>query len=145
MTTSQKSLQQAGTTGLLQAVSRHLGHDVAPEWRRAAHATPRHRFLPARVWLGPDGDALAPCDRGSDPDRWWDAAYADEPVVTQINDGQHVKDPSDTLPSSSASALSIVFRILELLGLEPAMTILEIGTGTGFNAALLSHRLDDET
>ncbi|MFF2614131.1 hypothetical protein [Kitasatospora sp. NPDC058046] len=46
MTTSQKSLRQAGTTGLLQAVSRQLGHDVAPEWRKAAEATPRHRFSP---------------------------------------------------------------------------------------------------
>ncbi|MFE7637428.1 methyltransferase domain-containing protein [Kitasatospora sp. NPDC057518] len=143
MTTSQKSLRQAGTTGLLQAVSRQLGHDVAPEWRKAAEAAPRHRFLPDHIWLGPDGGSLTPCDRGREPDRWLAAAYADEPVVTQINDGQEVKDLSDALPSSSASAPSIVFRMLELLDVEPGMRILEIGTGTGFNAALLSHRLGD--
>ncbi|MGW7583207.1 methyltransferase domain-containing protein [Kitasatospora sp. NPDC054768] len=143
MTDSRNNLEQVGTAGLLQAVSHHLGHDMAPEWRKAAEATPRHRFLPDRIWLSSDGDEFALCDRGHDPERWFAAAYADGPVVTQINDGQEVDDLSDALPSSSASAPSIVFQMLELLGLEPGMRILEIGTGTGFNAALLSHRLGD--
>ncbi|MFD7591822.1 methyltransferase domain-containing protein [Kitasatospora sp. NPDC059812] len=143
MTTHQQGLERAGVRGLLQAVSRHLGRDLAPHWREAAEATPRHRFLPDRVWLSGDDDVLVPCDRGHEPDRWFAAAYADEPVVTQINDGQEPEDLADASPSSSASAPSIVFQMLELLGVAPGMRVLEIGAGTGFNAALLSHRLGD--
>ncbi|MGA5817829.1 methyltransferase domain-containing protein [Kitasatospora sp. NPDC094028] len=143
MTDSQHGPEQAGTSGLLRAVSQFLGHEVAPEWRRAAEATPRHRFLPDRIWLSGDDDVLAPADRPQDPERWFAAAYGDVAVVTQLNDGRESDDPSNALPSSSASAPSIVFRMLELLRVEPGMRVLEIGAGTGFNAALLSHRLGD--
>ncbi|MGA5817661.1 methyltransferase domain-containing protein [Kitasatospora sp. NPDC094028] len=135
-------LEQAATSGLLQAVARHLGHEVAPEWRRAAQAVPRHRFLPDRVWLV-QGDDYEPCDRRTEPDRWLAAAYADAPVVTQINDGHEPEDPADAWPSCSASAPSIVFRMLDALDLSPGDRVLEIGTGTGYNAALLAHRLGD--
>ncbi|MFG2908869.1 methyltransferase domain-containing protein [Kitasatospora sp. NPDC048286] len=128
--------------GLLHTVSHFLGHEVAAEWRMAAEAAPRHRFLPNRIWLSGDDNRLTSCDREHEPDRWFAAAYADKPVVTQINDGEE-QDGPDGLPSSSASAPSIVFRMLELLDLSPGMRVLEIGTGTGFNAALLAHRLGD--
>ncbi|MFE7591967.1 methyltransferase domain-containing protein [Kitasatospora sp. NPDC057512] len=143
MTTRSSVCEQAAVRGLLHAVSRFLGHEVAPEWRKAAEAAPRHRFLPDRIWLNGEDGCLVPCDREYELDRWIAAAYTDEPVVTQIDDGQEPEDLSDALPSSSASAPSIVFRMLELLDLTPGMRVLEIGTGTGFNAALLSHRLGD--
>ncbi|MFF4814935.1 methyltransferase domain-containing protein [Kitasatospora sp. NPDC001309] len=143
MTTHQPGLEQSAVDGLLQTVSQYLGHDVAPEWRGAAEAAPRHRFLPDRVWLSGDDEVLAACDRECEPERWFAAAYSDVPVVTQVNDGQEPADLSEALPSSSASVPSIVFRMLELLDLAPGMRVLEIGAGTGYNAALLSHRLGD--
>ncbi|WP_307806436.1 methyltransferase domain-containing protein [Streptomyces sp. FH025] len=143
MTFNQVALEQAAVRGLLRVVSGFLGHDVAPEWRKAAEAIPRHRFLPDRVWLSDDDDLLTLCDREREPERWFAAAYGDVPVVTQIDDGQEPEDLSDAIPSSSASAPSIVFKMLELLDLAPGMRVLEIGAGTGFNAALLSHRLGD--
>ncbi|MBD0691683.1 methyltransferase domain-containing protein [Streptomyces sp. CBMA123] len=143
MTAHQPRVEQASVGGLLHAVSQHLGHDLAPEWRGAAEAAPRHRFLPDRVWLSGDDEALTPCDRVREPDRWLAAAYGDVPVVTQVDDGREPEDPADASPSSSASAPSIVFRMLELLELAPGMRVLEIGAGTGYNAALLSHRLGD--
>ncbi|MFF2081369.1 methyltransferase domain-containing protein, partial [Kitasatospora sp. NPDC058162] len=109
-----------------------------------APAPPRHRFLPDRVWLSGDDEVLTPCDRERQPERWFAAAYGDVPVVTQVNDGQEPADLSDALPSSSASAPSIVFRMLELLDLTTGMRVLEVGAGTGYNAALLSHRLGDD-
>ncbi|MER7772058.1 methyltransferase domain-containing protein [Kitasatospora sp. NPDC096140] len=134
--------EQATTCGLLRAVSRTLGYEVAPEWRQAAAAAPRHAFLPDRVWLA-DGDAYELCDRRSEPERWLAAAYADAPVVTQINDGQEPEDAADRWPSCSASAPSIVVTMLDALELAPGTRVLEIGTGTGWTAALLAHRLGD--
>ncbi|MFD4536490.1 methyltransferase domain-containing protein [Kitasatospora sp. NPDC058397] len=131
--------EQAAVRGLLSAVGKELGRDVAPEWAAAAEAAPRSWFLADRVWLDDGNGGYTPCDRASDPEGWNKAAYADVPVVTQVNDG---KDPdADPWPSSSASAPSIVFRMLEMLDLRDGMTVLEIGTGTGLTAAYLSHRL----
>lgn len=142
MTVQQDNPEQAATRGLLRSVARTLGHDVAPEWQQASLAVPRHRFLPDRIWLI-DDEGYRPCDRRFDPLGWIDAAYTDDAVVTQVNDGIEPQDPDDVWPSCSASAPTIVFKMLETLELHPGMRVLEIGTGTGYSAALLSHRLGD--
>jgi protein-L-isoaspartate(D-aspartate) O-methyltransferase len=76
----------------------------------ALRAVERHRFLPA-----------VPVAR----------AYADEAVVTQT--------APDGLPTSSASQPSIVAIMLRQLAVQPGHRVLEIGAGTGYNAALLAH------
>ncbi|MBT2526668.1 methyltransferase [Streptomyces sp. ISL-99] len=78
--------------------------------------------------------------RGVAPETWLRAAYADAPVVTQINDGED-PDEGERWPSCSASAPSIVLRMLDMLNPLPSHRVLEIGTGTGWNAGLLAHRL----
>ncbi|MFD7453361.1 methyltransferase domain-containing protein [Kitasatospora sp. NPDC059827] len=142
MTDDQHLPEQAAVRGLLRTVGDALGHDVAPEWARAAEAAPRHSFLPDRVWLDRDGTYRS-VDRREDPAGWTAGALADEPVVTQLNDGTAPGDPSQRWPSSSSSAPSVVFRMLELLDLQPGMRVLEVGTGTGWTSALMSHRLGD--
>jgi protein-L-isoaspartate(D-aspartate) O-methyltransferase len=57
-----------------------------------------------------------------------DAAYADEAIVTHDVDG---------VPTSSSSQPSLMARMLDLLDLAPGDRVLEIGAGTGYNAALL--------
>ncbi|MEU8544941.1 methyltransferase domain-containing protein [Streptomyces sp. NPDC048717] len=137
MTDREVVAEQTAMRGLLGAVTADLGEPLAPAWEEAFWAVPRHRFLPDRVWLGA---ALDVCDRHTDPGGWLGAAYADGSVVTQVNDG---RDPGegDPWPSSSASAPSIVFRMLGMLDVRTGHRVLEVGTGTGWNAGLLAHRV----
>jgi protein-L-isoaspartate(D-aspartate) O-methyltransferase len=48
------------------------------------------------------------------------------------------------VPTSSTSEPGLVAQMLEDLLLEPAMSILEIGAGTGWNAALMGHIVGPE-
>jgi protein-L-isoaspartate(D-aspartate) O-methyltransferase len=76
----------------------------------ALHAVPRHVFVPG-----------IPLTR----------AYANDVVLTK-------RGPQDA-PISAASQPSIVALMLEQLGVGLGHNILEIGAGTGYNAALLAH------
>jgi protein-L-isoaspartate(D-aspartate) O-methyltransferase len=109
----------------------------SPAWRDTFERVPRHRFIPDRIWIE-DGDELSTLDRADDPDAWLRACYADRPVITQIDDG----DPTGRgYSSSSASMPSIVALMLEATDLAAGQRVLEIGTGTGWNAALLADRV----
>ncbi|MEU8764802.1 methyltransferase domain-containing protein [Streptomyces sp. NPDC048659] len=103
-------------------------------WVRPAmmtHAV-RHRFAPDLVWSW-DGHTWRPVHRTEQPRRWADLVYPgpEDSTVTQVTDG---------LPTSSLSCVSVVADMLDSLALEPGHRVLELGTGTGWNAALLAHR-----
>ena len=85
-----------------------------PRVEMAMRTVPRHVFLPG-----------TPLRR----------AYANEVVQT--------KRDADGVPISAASQPSIVGAMLEQLGVSPGMRILEIGAGTGYNAALLAYLTGD--
>lgn len=48
------------------------------------------------------------------------------------------------LPVSSSTKPDLMPQMLEILDVRDGNHVLEIGTGTGCNAALLAHRLGDE-
>ncbi|GAA1158524.1 methyltransferase domain-containing protein [Streptomyces hebeiensis] len=127
------------------AGSRHfLLHSgaMAPEWSDAFDAVPRSAFLPDVIWpYDMRTGRSAAVSRTTDPAAWQESAVANIPVTTQWDDGRHTGTAPGRIPTSSASMPSIVFSMLRDLGPRPGHTVLEIGTGTGWNAALLAHRL----
>ncbi|MCX2184248.1 methyltransferase [Streptomyces sp. SKN60] len=137
MTPELSASEQIAMRDLLGAVNNDLEKPLAPEWERAAWAVPRHRFLPERIYLG---EELTPCARAEAPETWLRAAYTADSVVTQVNDG-HDPGNQERWASSSASDPSIVFRMLDMLDVADGHHVLEIGTGTGWNAGLLAHRV----
>lgn len=114
---------------------------LSEPWREAFAALPRHPFIPDTIWDDSTGE-LAPLRRADDPDRWLEAAYALDAVITQVDDG-HPAGPGECgrYITSSASRPDVVALMLTTLDAQPGMRVLEIGTGTGYNAALLAYRL----
>jgi protein-L-isoaspartate(D-aspartate) O-methyltransferase len=85
------------------------GSITSPAVEAAFRAVPRHLFVP-EVAI--------------------EHAYRNEAIPTKMLDGQAV---------SSASQPSIVAVMLEQLDVKPGQRVLEVGAGTGYNAALLAH------
>jgi protein-L-isoaspartate(D-aspartate) O-methyltransferase len=98
----------AGLRAELVALLTERGSVSDPRVAAALGQVPRHVFVPAAE--------LA-------------EAYADQAIATHHRDG---------VPTSSASQPAVVAAMLEQLRPPPGGSILEIGAGTGYNAALLS-------
>ncbi|MET9854009.1 methyltransferase domain-containing protein [Streptomyces sp. NPDC006450] len=108
-----------------------------PRWRAAFTAVPRHMFVPyfytgrgaghERLWSeDPDPEQRA---------RWLRGVYTDAPLATRLRDGELV---------SSSSQPSLMAKMLQALDVRDGDNVMEIGAGTGYNAALLCHRLGDD-
>ncbi|MFF0550474.1 methyltransferase domain-containing protein [Streptomyces sp. NPDC004311] len=108
-----------------------------PRWRAAFSAVPRHVFVPY-FWTGRGAGHERLWDEDPDPERrarWLRGVYVDTPLATRLRDGRLV---------SSSSQPSLMARMLAALDVRDGDDVLEIGAGTGYNAALLCHRLGEE-
>lgn len=110
------------------------------EYRHAFNSVDRGHFVPDRIWVGGDEDrGDTAVDRGIDPKAWDKAVYdATLPLVTQFDDGTVAWPDQGYRPTSSASAPTVVAGMLRVLGVQSGDNVLEIGTGCGYNATLLS-------
>lgn len=105
----------------------------SPAWRAAFEAVPRHLFAP-RFTL-PDhvgGPALDVAD-STRREEWLRAAYRSKALLTDLD--EHY------IASTSCSAPSVVAIMLESSEITEGQSVLEVGTGTGWTAGLLAHRL----
>ncbi|PRW63914.1 methyltransferase domain-containing protein [Actinopolyspora mortivallis] len=100
---------------------------------------PRELFVPPVVWVDdPATDGFVSVSRTEDEPRWRALVETDGPVVTQVDDGRTPPGEVGLHPSSSCSQPYLVAAMLDALDVRPGDHVLEIGTGTGWNAALLS-------
>lgn len=107
----------------------------SPVVERAFRTVERHRLLETFHYRGADGRITVEADP-RDPRRdHLELIYADTALVTRHIGG---------LPASSTSQASLVARMLELLDLTEGMKVLEVGAGTGYNAALMAEIVGDQ-
>ncbi|MGH3670910.1 MAG: hypothetical protein ACRDSH_09770 [Pseudonocardiaceae bacterium] len=102
----------------------------------------RTSFTP---WAGRPGWRLVEGD-----DEWRHGVYVNDALVTQLNgddDAALAARRGQTVegrPTSSSSAPGLMATMLHSLDMAAGMTVLEVGTGSGYNAALLAARLGDD-
>lgn len=92
---------------------------------RAVEASPRHRFV-HRFRLNGDGRLHA---FEAAPERYLPLVYSDHLM-------RHVDAEGAPLPSSNSQP-SYVLWLLHTLGIEPVQSVLEIGSGSGWLAAIM--------
>ncbi len=112
----------------------------SPWLRRAFEETPRHVFVP-RFYRWEGGcELIVDGDSAAQRDEWLRGVYTDQALTVQLRPTRDESTASG-LPTSSSSAPGVMAGMLEALDLQPEHRVLEIGTGTGYNAALLSRRV----
>ncbi len=97
-------------------------------------AVPRHLLVP-RAYQQNNTGQWTEFETGAALER----VYSPETLITAL---ETVGD--NQLPISSSTKPDLMVRMLEILDVHDGHRVLEIGTGTGYNAALLAHRLGDE-
>jgi protein-L-isoaspartate(D-aspartate) O-methyltransferase len=102
---------------------------------RAFRAVQRHRLLETFYYRDADARRTVEHHPGQPRRDHLALIYADTALATRYIGG---------LPASSTSQASLVAKMLELLDLSEGLQVLEVGAGTGYNAALLAQVVGDQ-
>ncbi|MFF3610450.1 methyltransferase domain-containing protein [Streptomyces sp. NPDC002580] len=135
--TGPEDLAELARASLVREIERSGAFEGDPVWREVFEAVPRHLFVPS-YYIGVTGGFQRVWGEDPDPrarERWLRGAYADAPLATRVRDGELV---------SSSSQPSLMAKMLTELAVRDGDSVLEIGAGTGYNAALLARRLGDD-
>lgn len=113
--------------------------DIRSEaWRQAVERVPRHVLVPFFYSRRDSGFELVDGSRPEQRDQWLETVYDPrESLVTEY-------DPATLYPTSSATMPSIVLALLDALDLEPGRRVLDVGTGSGYLAALACERVGSD-
>jgi methyltransferase of ATP-grasp peptide maturase system len=121
-------------------------HAFSAEWRAALAEVPRDVFVPSFLVPLTDRPGWRIVERPSS--EWAAGVLGNRPLITQLNAND---DPAGALrghvegrATSSSSQPSLMVLMLEALGVHEGHRVLEVGTGSGYNAALLCHRIGPE-
>jgi methyltransferase of ATP-grasp peptide maturase system len=122
------------------------GRTVAPEWRAALADVPRDLFVPYFFVSLTDRPGWRIVEH---PDaEWAQRVLSNRALITQLNGNDEAAEALrrgelvEGRSTSSSSQPSLMVLMLEELGVHNELRVLEIGTGSGYNAALLCHRLN---
>ncbi|MFD8935081.1 methyltransferase domain-containing protein [Streptomyces sp. NPDC059578] len=120
------------------------------EWDQAFAAVPRHLFVPRWYEQSTDDRGIAVWNERDHTDPhgpWLEAVYSDTTLVTALDPATAVRVGPRAwtgVATSSSTQPSLMAGMLEELRVDDGHHILEIGTGTGYNTALLCARLGDQ-
>jgi protein-L-isoaspartate(D-aspartate) O-methyltransferase len=117
----------------------HASGDLrTPAWHAAIADTPRHVLVPTvyepreRLYGSIATTRLNTAEH-------LELVYSASTLVTAVVPNKY----GSLVAISSSTKPDLMVRMLEALDVDEGQRILEIGTGTGYNAALLAHRLGD--
>jgi protein-L-isoaspartate(D-aspartate) O-methyltransferase len=129
-----QDLSLSYTSSLVAIIEHEVGRSLELRVREAFLQVPRHAFL-QRYYEGRVVRTAPPLSDKAEWHTWLASMYRDQALTTEIDERG--------LPTSSSSQPSVMAALLEELSTQPGHTILEIGTGTGYNAALLATLVGD--
>ncbi|MFF4738759.1 methyltransferase domain-containing protein [Streptomyces sp. NPDC001262] len=134
--------------GALAAELQKNGAVRSPQWAEAFARVPRHVFVPE--WYEQEtnerGITVWRRHHAATADDQLAKVYRDTTLVTTLDPetAEQVDDTAWTgIPTSSSTLPSLMAGMLEELTVQDGHRVLEVGTGTGYNAALLCARLGD--
>ena len=110
----------ASNQQLVEAIERRIGYQLASAVRHAFLMVDRRQFVPSCYvqrglqWEVQQIDA---------------EAYEDQALIVHLDEYGR--------PDSSSSQPSLMAQMMEPLDVQPGLHVLEVGTGTGYNAAII--------